>query len=331
MVAFNRYGLSSLATLAQIQAPPNSPVSNLPHPIQSSCAFLANALLARLQIDAFSSMPDGQAPLLETTAPTRPTSVLEPLSYNQGDQAQTVEQFAKELSGEYRVRSNSLAKQPERFNQQCLVIYGEIHTDVKIPSLRNGKGILLSESDDPNLWLAKHQSHASNRMVHLDNQTDAEIAQRYAPLMTRLTDLIHEIDSEALSKIYGRADATTSGHTILNQMLEFVEQHFDEAKARKLQWEIPFFEKRLQDVRTIYTSIERQISENLQARDQHMIGVASRAISQLAPDESATVVVGARHVRPLADALHAQFGHAIPIVTCLPGTLDSKAFMPTRF
>ncbi|MDX1669922.1 MAG: hypothetical protein R3194_10920 [Limnobacter sp.] len=253
------------------------------------------------------------------------------MSYNAGDDSQSIEQFTQAVANDYSVYCNALAKQPHRFTRQCAVIYGEVHTEVKIPSIRNGKGVLLTESDDPNLWLNKHQAHTGNRMIHLDSQTSEDIGWWYAPLIQRLNDMINEIDSQALRQIRSSISPTDSGHTVLEKMLEFVKQNFESARARRPDWEIPYFDYKYNKILELDSSIEQTILEQLPDRDPHMAAVAIKAIRELAPDESATLVVGARHVRPLAHALQAEFGDDLPIVVCLPKRLEQEAFMPTTF
>lgn len=253
---------------------------------------------------------------------------LEQLSYNKGDQAKSLKEFSKEVQEDYQVNGNRAARNNRKFSERAIMIYGEEHTDIRIPSIRNNKGALLLESDDARLCLNKHKHFESNLHLHIDSQTDADTHNRYRPFIHALTDLVDSIDYLACDRIRSEIKPTDSGHVYINKLLDFVEGNFEKAYQGKLEWERPWFKIQHDRVFELKAALLKDIESGLDARNEHMIDQASQVIAKLADDESATIVVGARDLKPIAEALNKKFGRQMPVVACLPNSVARPEFVP---
>lgn len=336
-------GLAMLAALPALSAQTKSYSTQTPFgKIPASNAFLCNQLLEQVSANDVVCLA---TPTANKTASTRieltdfrlgssleqvpaDTNPFETLSYSKGDKAKSIKAFTEAVKGDYQVKSNRAARNDKKFASKAIMIYGEEHTDIRIPSIRNNKGVLLTESDEKRLQLSKHQQFEGNAHQHIDLITDEDIQQSYRPFVYALTEFAESMDYEAVQQIRSELKPTDSGHVFINKLLSFVENNFEKAYNHKLEWERPWFKMQHDRLFTLKEAISQDVRANLDKRNDHMITKATEIIAKLDDDESATIVVGARHLKPIAEALNQKFGRKTPVVACLPESVAWPELMP---
>lgn len=344
MVALNK-GLAVLAALPALSSA-SKPHSNLPFTqIPQASAHLSSQLLQHAQSDNLVALTSHGLDQSENSTPrtvnlsdyrlgvpkpSEPTNTnpLESLSYTKGDQATSLKEFTEAVSADYQVHGNRAARNNKKFSNRAIMIYGENHLDIRIPSLRNNKGAFLVESDDSRLQLEKHQQFASNTHQHIDAVSDKDIQQSYRPFVYMLTEMAESIDYDSVDQIRSELKPTDSGHVFVSKLIKFVKENFEQASNKKLEWERPWFKIQYDRLFQAHDALAKELEANFPDREAHMIEQTTKAIAQLKEDESATIVIGAAHLKPIAEALNRKFGKTTPIVACLPNSVAKPEYIP---
>lgn len=229
--------------------------------------------------------------------------------YRKGDEATTVEAFTEALKDDFRVTSNKQAKIPEIFTKNPIMVYGEVHSEPTIPSLRTPKGVLLLESEDPNRCMPKHKLDISNRCISIDTKK-ADMSGTVIECARHAQTIVELIKPGAMAKIMSRVAASSGQATaMIQEAYNFVNEGFDAAYIKSSS---PRERAVLEKARnTFFDSVHAFDQMLLEARggdrDQSMMLKCETAIRQLPTDASATVVVGDIHSQFLAKQLSKQF------------------------
>ena len=238
------------------------------------------------------------------------TGRMEKYAYNKGDDAQSIEEYASAVTKEFAVFSNKNCRDPEKFNQKVIMVYGEVHTDPLIPSIRNGKGALLLESADLSRCLKKHALHKSNICANIDKFDPDALLKQVAALMQVLKSLIGQLDRAESARIEAleRRHAEGSVYTILNAMAEFVHHNYDSISAAEKN---PGVRKHLEEQRLAYErergKFDQMVATSVAGRDVGMAEEAKKIIAAQKPGETATIIVGGLHVKGVFNYLAKEF------------------------
>lgn len=263
-----------------------------------------------------------------------PTPASHPMAkydYRKGDEATTLEEFKKAVAGDYQVTSNKAAKNPEIFNKNPIMVYGEFHPDPKTPSLRTPKGVLLIESAAMRRCLPKHLLDSSNRCISIDtNELHRSSAIRsLADCALKATAVVDLINPRAMMQINEKVSASSGQAThVIDEAAIFVSRSYDSAYSKCSS---PQEKSRLSDAReAFFESIEASnqiISKGSREREKTMFLKCETAIKQLQPDASATVVVGDMHSRFLFTQLGKKFpDRAVVLARDVNSPLIDSAF-----
>ncbi len=235
---------------------------------------------------------------------------MEKYAYNKGDDARSIEEYASAVTKEYSVFSNKNCRDPEKFNQKVIMVYGEIHTDPLIPSIRSGKGALLLESADLNRCLKKHSLHKENICANIDKFDPNALIKQVAALMGVLKGLIGQLDRAESARIeeLDRQHAEGSVYTILNAMIEFVHYNYDSISAAEKS---PSVRNHLEETRLAYErerdKFNQMVATSVSGRDVGMAEEAKKVIAAQKPGETATIIVGGLHVKGVFNYLAKEF------------------------
>ena len=239
--------------------------------------------------------------------PTPASNPLAKFDYRKGDEASTVQEFAKAVKGDFIVTPNKNAKNPELFRKNPIVVYGENHIEPVVPSLRTPKGVLLLESDDPDRCMPKHKMDISNSCTVIDKDKATELAI-LKDFQTNLEKLVNLIEPDHMDTIIELAHENgLNDHAITEIATKFI----DGTYPTILKNSSPAEKKVLESTHNKLQQLMLKLNERLQRvgsnRDQSMLKECKRAIAKLPEDASATIVVGVLHSRYLATKLSDKF------------------------
>lgn len=247
----------------------------------------------------------------QPTPPLPFTPVSNPLAkydYRKGDQAKTLDEFKTALAGDFLVTANKAAQDPETFNKNPIMIYGEIHNDPKVPSLRTPKGVLLLESESPDRCMPKHKLDSANRCIFIDTEK-AIITEAIINVYKKAATIVDLINPKTISEIKSKVESSSGQLTAAIHMAEeFVKDNFNHAYQRcsSPEKKLHLTESRDAFYKAIDASNDVTINTN-RHREKAMLQHCKVAIEQLPSDASATIVVGDLHSRFLANQLSKKF------------------------
>jgi hypothetical protein len=252
------------------------------------------------------------SPTSDTSKST--TSTASKYDYTKGDDARTVQEFAEAIKGDYKVTYNNNALKPDVFTTNPIMVYGEIHTHPKLPSLRNpeGKGAVLLESNHPEFCrLEKYNQHPSNVCEHIDTVEEkvvTELARSLLNIATKQKELIGLIHSKGLSHVKARVDPShDSAWPLIMAMDSFIETYFqtvyDYASPEKKGALAAAYQAFLGAV----DDNNRLVSSKDGEREDIMAENAIQAIQGQDDDAAAIVVVGDAHRESVTKKLENAF------------------------
>jgi hypothetical protein len=240
-------------------------------------------------------------------------SPLEPLSYNKGDDAESIDDFAKAVHHEYVVYSNKNAHNKKIFKSKIIMIYGESHAFPRLPSIRNGRGALLLENPDMDQCLEKHKLYAGNVCKHIDIVDTSMLHVSGNKLYLSFRELVRQLDPKEYKRLDNkRKEPNVPSTLILQETMDFVNKNFKRIYALKDE----NTRKKLADSYTLADLNYKEDNElkwaTLQKRDAGMALEAKKIIDVQKDGEATTIIVGNAHVKGLFNALEKEFPqHAI--------------------
>ncbi len=285
------------------------PYSKNSSPLQlSGILQKGSRLLERLDHGLSIGLPGADAAIFRKSK-----NHFEELSYNKGDDAESIDEFAKSVSQEYTVFSNKNAHNANKFKTKVIMIYGESHTSPLLPSIRNGKGALLLESSDLNRCLEKHKLYPDNICKHIDTLGTSILDTSTINLHSSVRALIQQMDPKKYQKIEKRRkDQKISSVLTLQEMMIYVNNNFKRIYLARNKND----QKKLMECYRLansnYEENKKLQKSTLQDRDTAMVHEAKKIISTQANGEATTIVVGNAHVKGIFNALAKEFPeHAI--------------------
>ena len=290
-------------------------------PSQVACAMLKSLSSRPRTCAAPQAKP---TPAKVELPPTPASNPLARFDYRKGDDASTVQKFAKAVKNEFTVTSNEAAKNPETFRKNPIMVYGEDHRQPVIPSLRTPRGVLLLESNDPNRCLPKHVMHKANQCISIDkSKLDmVPLIESCYRRAKKALDLIKPGEAKRIEDQVNKNGGQATAY--LNEALQFIDKSTDAAiqrchsnmEAEKLLEAVYSFYDSVNEFNSILTA-----NRNGGKRDLTMLRECNQAISQLPENASASIVVGAVHAPFLANELAKKYPErAVVLATYAHGT-----------
>ena len=255
---------------------------------------------------AFSaiSLPGADAAIIDLSA-----SSIEAASYNKGDKARTVEDFAYQLRDEFVVFANKKALDPENFTKKnAIFIYTEIHTTPMIPSLRTEPGSFLTEPPVSHRCLEKHKLHPDNICKNIDiaGTTNSEIKNahdefyHYARILIQFLDVA---EHNKLEEIVNNLHETLMFPHLHERMFSFLDQRYQNILATKHPLEQKVLESLYRTVDSSWSEYQAVLVRTMDTRDRGMISEAKKWINAQGEGAGTTVLVGAAHGLAIAKGL----------------------------
>ena len=249
--------------------------------------------------------PQPQKPPLPLTPASNP---LAHCDYRKGDEATTFGEFKKALKGDYEVTCNKAAKNPEIFNKNPIMIYGERHDTPKIPSFRTPKGVLLLESDNPDRCVPKHKLHSSNRCVVIDKKRPLGLEAAIKDCAKKGKELVNLIDPKAMVQMEDKVWASSrETNALISEIYNFLVKSFGSAHAQASPRKKLLLDKAADAFQAAFELNLKVMKESITDRDKNMLMESEAAIKHLDPDASATIVVGSMHSDYLFENLSKKF------------------------
>lgn len=246
------------------------------------------------------------------------------MDYNKGTHAKTLQEFARRVAPDYRVHSNAQASNPARFQTGAIFVYGEEHTNVRLPSFHGSdKGSLLLESDDPELCLLeKYNKNAANKCVHIDTSSASdETKDQLTPLLQRRLSLgakiIRMIAPQEIPRIKQEMndDPAQSVWTQLAVFNRAISENFDAAYKNFDPATKEILQDYMEEYRENIQETDNIVYSNVSQRDANMATKSAEVIREMNDDDASTVIiVGDEHARPIADKLSTEFPEKAVIV-----------------
>ncbi|MFT5532636.1 MAG: hypothetical protein ACI8WM_000879 [Burkholderiaceae bacterium] len=281
---------------------------NLLAPRFSSLLKKSGAWLAYLDRSLAIGLPGADA--ANTVKPNNP---FEELSYNKGDDAESIDEFSKAVRKQYSVFSNKNAYDPKKFNDAVIMIYGEYHSVPLLPSIRNGRGALLLESPDLDRCLEKHRLHPENICKNIDLFDSHLLAVSTYKLYQELKTLVLQLDPTEHREIEKKSKAKKASATaLIEEMMDFVDAKYMIIYSSTNKNTQKKLDDSYRSVISHYAENDSLVWASLQERDVGMVSEAKKVIAALKNGEATTIIVGNLHVKAIYNALAIEFpDHAI--------------------
>lgn len=235
-------------------------------------------------------------------------------SYEKGDNATTVQGFCNAIQDDFQVEFNTVALDPEAFKSR-IVIYGENHLDVKLPSIPNGKGVVLFEPSNLNRrCIEKYKRCRSNQCLSIDGEITKE-SQAAEKKLSSLADLLIELNTTFFDELLQKQKPAGSIHHFLVEGFYYAAENYEaiySAKSFEGKKKLTTLYERLM---TASDELTRALHEGLPARDAHMLNEAIRIIRSRSLEDGVTIVLGDSHVAHMFYGLKEYFPHRA-IVLC---------------
>jgi hypothetical protein len=247
------------------------------------------------------------------------------LDYTKGDDARSVEEYAREVSPDFKVISNKRAKDPAIFAQGPIMVYGENHNNPNLFSVRGeGEGVLLESGYKEYCNLVKYQGRLCK---HIDtgrdkkfNRAIIENAQTSLDKGIKILNLISPQVSKSIQKNMNSPDDTKRS---IPRLMAIIDKElankalkvFSEATSPQMQKQLAESIKSYSDAQKKYTDL---VTSSASYRESIMAEESSKAIKKMKSGESATVIVGDAHAPRIARELAKNFPEKALVFTKSP-------------